>query len=240
MLTQLTLGLLHLGYEINPYQLEMFELHRAELVRWNERVNLTAIIEPADIETRHFLDSVSVLQVLGAYAPTGAGLRIIDVGSGAGFPGIPLKLMLPDAHLTLLEATGKKVEFLYHIVSTLNLRDTEVAHGRAEDVAHLPACRERFDLAVSRAVATLPTLAELCLPFVTVGGLFVAQKKGDLRDELGHARNALGLLGGTEARLVEVTLPQLQDQRYLVCSSKIAHTPVKYPRRSGMPFKHPL
>ena len=240
MLTQLVAGLNHLGYQTTSAQVEMFEIYRTELMRWNERTNLTAIIEPAEIETRHFLDSLSVLQALGTRAPTGAGLRIVDVGSGAGFPGIPLKLVLPDAHVALLEATGKKVEFLRHMIDTLELRDTEILHGRAEDVAHLPACRETFDLAVSRAVAPLATLAELFLPFVATGGLFVAQKKGDLQSELARARLALAQLGGAEARLIEVSLPQLLDRRYLVCSTKIAPSPVKYPRRSGMPFKSPL
>ncbi len=164
MLTQLAAGLNELGYGITPNQLGMFETFRTEMVRWNERVNLTSITEPGDVEMRHFLDSVSVLQALREQPTDGSGLRIIDVGSGAGFPGIPLKLLLPEAHLTLLEATGKKVEFLRHIATTLGLRDTEVLYGRAEDVAHLPACRESFDLAVSRAVAPLATLAEICLP----------------------------------------------------------------------------
>jgi 16S rRNA (guanine527-N7)-methyltransferase len=240
MLTQLVLGLHHLGYEISPAQLEMFNTLRTELERWNQRVNLTAITEPDEVELRHFLDSLSVLQVLATYSPTGAGLRMIDVGAGAGFPGIPLKLVLPGAHLTLLEATGKKVEFLRHMVTTLNLVDSEVVHGRAEDVAHLTGCRERFDLAVARGVAHLATLAEICLPFVKIGGLFVAPKKGDLQAEIDQARFAVTRLGGDETRLVEVTLPQLRDQRYLVCSTKIAPSPARYPRRSGMPFKHPL
>ncbi len=240
MLTQLVEGLEQLGHPISSARIEMFETYRTELMRWNERVNLTSITEPDDIETRHFLDSVSVLPALGTHTPTGAGLRIVDVGSGAGFPGIPLKLVLPDAHVALLEATGKKVEFLRHMVEVLELGDIEILHGRAEDIAHIAACREAFDVAVARGVASLATLAEICLPFVCIGGVFVAQKKGDLVTEVEMARAAIQRLGGAGARLIEVTLPQLLDQRYLVCSTKVAPTPAKYPRRPGVPFKSPL
>jgi len=240
MLTQLVRGLHDMGVELQRSQLDSFETYRDELARWNQRVNLTAITDPVEIETRHFLDSLTLLYALHGRSQTGSGLRMIDVGSGAGFPGIPVKVVLPDMRLTLLEATGKKVEFLLHIVTVLGLRDTEVVHGRAEEVAHSPDHREAYDIAAARAVASLSTLAEVCLPFVSVGGLFVALKKGDIEAEFEGSRAAITRVGGEEARLIEVPLPQLSDRRYLVCSTKACPSPLQYPRRTGMPFKRPL
>ncbi|MBN1152796.1 MAG: 16S rRNA (guanine(527)-N(7))-methyltransferase RsmG, partial [Dehalococcoidia bacterium] len=167
-------------------------------------------------------------------------LRMIDVGSGAGFPGIPLSLLLSDVHVTLLEATGKKAEFLSHIVDTLDLRDVQVIKGRAEDLGRSACHREQYDVAVARAVAALSTLAEYCLPFISPGGSFIALKKGDIREEIEHSATAFRVLGGGEVRLLSVPLPQLPDSRYLVCSTKKSHTPPHYPRRAGMPTKHPL
>ncbi len=240
MLDQLVDGLRSLGYETSSTQLKMFELYRSELLRWNEYSNLTAITDPDQIETRHFLDSITPLQTLDALNLSDGGLTILDVGSGAGFPGIPLKLILPHARLVMLEATGKKVAFLVHMVNLLHLDDTEVVQERAEVLAHSSSHRERYSLVVARAVAPLRTLAELCLPFTSLGGLFVASKKGDLKQELNEARNAISLLGGGEARSIEVRLPKLPDQRCLVSITKLSPSPNRYPRRSGIPFKRPL
>ena len=240
MLTHLAQGLYEMGVEVHASQLDLFESYREELIRWNQRTNLTAITEPVDIEVRHFLDSLTLPYALHRRTETGEGLSIVDVGSGAGLPGIPVKLMLPEARLTLIEATGKKVEFLSHMVTVLKLSDTEVIHGRAEEVAHLPAYRQTFDVAVTRAVAALSTLAEICLPYVCIGGQLVALKKGDIADEIANSRSAFRALGGEEVRLLEVPLSQLPDRRYLVCSTKTAPSPDKYPRRSGVPFKHPI
>jgi len=161
MLTELMDGLREMGVELSDSQLEQFDTYRNELLLSHQRVNLTAITEPAEIETRHFLDSLTLLYVLRERTATGTGLSIIDVGSGAGFPGIPVKLVLPNIRLTLLEATGKKVTFLSHLVTALGLRGVDVVHGRAEEVARLPAYRETYDVAVARAVASLATLAEI-------------------------------------------------------------------------------
>lgn len=240
MMEQLAQGLRDMGREIDPAVMGQFETYREELLRWNERTNLTAITAPLDVEVRHFLDSLTVLQVLAGLWKSSARLRIIDVGSGAGFPGIPLKLIVPEARLTLLEATGKKVEFLRHVVSLLGLSATEVVYGRAEEVAHLAWQREAYDVAIARAVAPLATLVEICLPFVTIGGMMVALKKGDLQAELESAREAARLTGGSEVRLHDVALPQLPDQRVLMCYTKERSTPLRYPRRPGVPFKHPL
>jgi len=240
MLTQLARGLHDMGVEIRCSQLALFETYREELARWNQRMNLTAITDAAEVETRHFLDSLTILHALRGWRETGSGLRMIDVGSGAGFPGIPVKLILPEMRLTLLEATGKKTAFLSHMVTILGLCDTEVVHGRAEEVAHLPDHREAYDVAVARAVASLSTLAEVCLPFVSVGGLFIALKKGDIEAELKSSRAAITKVGGGEVRLLEVPLRQLPDERYLVCSTKTSPSPLQYPRRAGIPFKRPL
>lgn len=240
MLPHLLQGLRQLGIELTPGQLDSFETYRAELLEWNQRMNLTSITEPAEMEIRHFLDSLTVLYALPQWRQAGRCVRIIDVGTGAGFPGVPLKLLLPDADMTLLEATGKKTAFLTHLVTTLGLSGVRVVQGRAEDAGHSVEHRERYDVAVARAVAPLPALAEYCLPFVCSGGLFVALKKGDLSAELRASRAAFRILGGGEARLMRVPLEQLADDRYLVCSTKESATPSRYPRRAGMPARHPL
>ncbi len=240
MLEQLVDGLRSLGYDITSTQLQMFELYRSELLRWNEYSNLTAITDPDQIETRHFLDSITPLQLLDALNSSDYRLTILDVGSGAGFPGIPLKLILPHSRLVMLEATGKKVAFLVHLVDLLHLDDTEVVQERAEVLAHSASHREHYSLVVARAVAPLRTLAEICLPFTSLGGLFVAFKKGDMTQELFEARNAVSRLGGGESRITEVRLPQLPDQRCLVSITKAYPSPNRYPRRIGIPFKRPL
>jgi 16S rRNA (guanine527-N7)-methyltransferase len=240
MMEQLAQGLRDMGREVGPAVLSQFETYRDELLRWNERTNLTAITAPLEVETRHFLDSLTVLQALEGPSDSGTVRRIIDIGSGAGLPGIPLKLMLPEARLTLLEATGKKVAFLRHMVSCLELSATEVVYGRAEEVAHVVGQREAYDIAVARAVAPLATLAEICLPFVAIGGMMVALKKGSLNDEIENARAAVRTVGGAEIRVRAVALSQLPDQRVLICIRKASATPSLYPRRPGVPFKRPL
>lgn len=238
--TQLVDGLTTLGYEIGPGQLRLFEMYRDELLRWNQYTNLTSITDPSGIETRHFLDSLTILQVFEKDAVRNSHMRVLDIGAGAGFPGIPLKLILTDINLVLLEATGKKAAFLRNVVERLGLTRTTVVNDRAEVLAHVPSHRESYDLVVARAVAPLASLAELCLPFVTVGGMFVAPKKGAIVDEIAEARNAISRVGGADVHLVEVRLPQLADERTLVCIRKVSHSPDRYPRRSGIPLKRPL
>ncbi len=240
MLQHLVDGLRELGRDISPAQIEMFELYRLELLRWNRYTNLTAITDPAQVELRHFLDSLTVLQALDTISPLESQLKMIDVGTGAGFPGIPLKVMLTDCHLVLLEATGKRVAFLTHIIDLLRLSGSEVVQGRAEDVAHDPTHRESYGLVVARAVAPLATLAELCLPFASMGSLFVALKKGELGEELYAAQNAVKMAGGGDTRVITVRLPQLADDRRLVCIRKVAASPDRLPRRPGIPSKRPL
>lgn len=238
-LPHLVEGLDALGCEISPGQIAMFETYRDELLRWNRGTNLTAITDPVEIEIRHFLDSLTLLKALDVRDTT-TDLNLLDVGAGAGFPGIPLKVILSDARLVLLEATGKKAAFLSHVVRLLGLKDTTVVHGRAEVLAHDVAHRERYDVVVARAVAPLATLAELCLPFATVGGQFVAPKKGDFALETAAAHRAIEVLGGGLVQFIDVQVPHLGDGRTLACVTKIAATPERYPRRTGMPAKRPL
>lgn len=238
-LPHLVEGLKALGCDISPGQIALLETYRDELLLWNRGANLTAITDPVEIEIRHFLDSLSVLKALDA-RDIPSDLALLDVGTGAGFPGIPLKVILGDARLVLLEATGKKTAFLSHVVSLLGLSDTTVIHGRAEVLARDAAHRERYDVVVARAVAPLATLAELCLPFVAVGGQFVALKKGTITSETAAAHRAIELLGGGHVQFIDVQVPQLADARTLVCVTKVAATPERYPRRPGMPGKRPL
>jgi 16S rRNA (guanine527-N7)-methyltransferase len=233
---KLKAGAKKLGVELGPAQLEQFEVYYQELIDWNKRVNLTAITDYEEVQLKHFLDSLTVVL---AWQPA-KDSRVIDVGTGAGLPGIPLKIVFPDIKLTLLEATAKKAGFLRHIVEKLGLSDVEIVVGRAEEVAHQPRYREGFDLVLSRAVAALPTLVELALPFAAVGGSFIAQKKGNIDEEIGRADRAIELLGGKLRELKRVDIAGLADERYLVIIDKVSPTPAKYPRRPGLPAKRPL
>jgi 16S rRNA (guanine527-N7)-methyltransferase len=225
-----------LGEPLWPQQAAAFERYAAELAEWNQRFNLTTITEPAAIQTRHFLDSLSCWLALRSAPPA----SLIDVGAGAGFPGLPLKILRPDLQLTLLESTAKKAGFLEHIVQVLGLGDVTVLAQRAEDAGQAPAQRERYDWAVARAVAPLPALAEYLLPFVKVGGRMLAQKAKGAQDEVAAAAAAFAKLGGEFEELISVQVPGLDEERWLVVVRKAAATPPAYPRRAGMPTKRSL
>lgn len=212
---------------------EEFKIYLKELLEWNKKVNLTAITDPEEIRIKHFEDSLALLKVIQL-----TDQSIIDVGAGAGFPGLPIKIVCPEIKLTLLEATRKKAEFLKHIVETLSLKDVEIIWGRAEDIAKQK--REFFDIAVSRAVAKLNVLCEYCLPFVKVGGTFAAYKEEKVEEEAEQAINAIELLGGRIKEIKKITLPNSDIVRSLVVMEKVSKTPEKYPRRAGMAKKRPI
>jgi len=229
-----------LQLDLTPAQLAAFQLYANELQAWNEKFNLTAIKNPEDIQIKHFLDSLSLLKALTFSRADGQRLRLIDVGTGAGFPGIPLKIVYPQLQLTLVEATGKKVTFCEHITRALNLSGVTVVKARAEEIGQNTAHREHYDWAVARAVAHLPVLAEYLLPLVKRGGFALAQKGEDALTETQAANSALQKLGGQLEQLITVELPGVVETRYLVLLKKVAATPPAYPRRPGVPTKSPL
>ncbi len=233
-------GAAQLNLILTEVQLNAFERYSRELVAWNERVNLTRIVEPEEIAIKHFLDSLSVYQVLRPDTSGNTAFSMIDVGSGAGFPGLPLKIALPDIQLTLLESTAKKTAFLQHIVDTLQLSDVAVLTARAEEAGQQATHREQYDAAVARAVSSLPALAEYTLPLVKVGGIVIAQKGQHPAGEVEAASKALDILGGQVNQIVPIELPGLDAARHLVVIKKKKSTPKQYPRRPGLPVKKPI
>jgi len=222
------------GVTLTPSQLEQFRNYYRELLAWNRRVNLTAITDYRDVLTRHFLDSLTVLPLVET------AVRIVDVGTGAGFPGIPLLIARPDLQVCLVDSVGKKTAFCRHVVSVLGLAGATIITARAEDLGRDPKHREAYEAVVSRAVDRLPVLAEYLLPLCAAGGRVIVPKKGGLEGELACARAALAELGGRLAAVSPVTVPGLQDGRALVIIEKRFATPDRYPRRAGMPHKRPL
>lgn len=230
-----------LGLTLTPDQRKAFQRYYEDLVEWNQRFNLTAITDYEQVQIRHFLDSLSCLLAEECRRTLRlAGVRVIDIGTGAGFPGIPLKLVYGHARLTLLEATQKKVAFLQHAISVLGLQSVTSIHGRAEELAHEPVHRQQYDLALARAVAELPVVVEYALPFCRIGGWLIAQKGEAGAAEAWSAQKALTLLGGELRRVVPVCLPGLPEDRSLIVIEKVSPTPDSYPRRAGIPSKRPL
>lgn len=210
--------------------------YEKELIEWNQKFNLTAIRDSESIRTKHFLDSFSCVLAWKAAPPE----HLIDVGTGAGFPGIPLKILYPNLKLTLVESVGKKAMFCQHLVRVLGLDHVNVIQARAEDLGQTPQHREKYDWAVARAVANLNVLSEYLIPLVKVGGTALAQKGETGPAEAQAAEKAMELLGGKLKQLIPVNLPGVADDRYLVLVEKVAATPPKYPRKPGIPMKQPL
>ena len=248
----LTQGAHNLGFTLTDRQVEQFQLYYDTLVDWNSRINLTAITEYEAVQVRHFLDSLTVGTALlkeaevtwdepasGPWVPT-HGFRIADIGTGAGFPGVPLKILWPHIHVMLSDSTGKKTTFLKELVSLLGLTSVEALTARAEELGQDKAHRQRYDAVTARAVAALPVLCEYCLPLLKVGGIMLAPKKGDLSQELREAKVASKLLGGDAPRLHPFTLPGEEDERYVVAIRKVKPTPPAYPRRVGLAKMQPL
>ncbi len=226
-----------LGVELSPVQEESFRVYARELLIWNERINLTAIREPADIIRKHFLDSLTCTFAWREMEPPAS---LIDIGTGAGFPGIPLKILMPGLRLTLVESIGKKADFCRHIVDTLQLENVEVITARAEEIGAQDTHREMYDVATARAVAQLNILAEYLLPLVRVGGFAIAQKGNTAPAESQQANRAITILGGVIRPLILVMIPRVEEARYLVVMKKIKPTPAAYPRRVGIPSRKPL
>ena len=221
---------------ITGRQVMALTAYEKELLEWNQKFNLTAIRDSESIRTKHFLDSLSCVLAWKSSPPG----ELIDVGTGAGFPGIPLKILYPNLKLTLVESVGKKAMFCQHVVKLLGLEQVEVIQARAEDLGQDPQHRERYDWAVARAVAHLNVLGEYLIPLVRVGGSILAQKGESGPAEAQSAEEAMKLLGGKLKQLIPVHLPGVADDRYLVVMEKVAATPPKYPRKPGIPMKQPL
>lgn len=225
-----------LGLRLSPAQLAALERFEVELLDWNARFNLTAIDHPQKIRAKHFLDSLTCLLAMRDTPME----RVIDVGTGAGFPGIPLKIVYPAMRLTLVESVGKKADFCRHAATLLGLEGVEVVQERAELVGTLLAHRQQYDWAVARAVALMPVLMEYLLPLVRMGGRALAMKGESGPAEAQAAEHAVRLLGGRLRQIIPVALPGVEEERYLVVTDKIAATPDRYPRRVGIPAKRPL
>ncbi|SHI67346.1 16S rRNA (guanine(527)-N(7))-methyltransferase RsmG [Desulfofundulus thermosubterraneus] len=225
-----------LGLPMTEAMCDRFFLYYRLLIEWNEKFNLTSLVDLRDVVVKHFIDSLTCLLI---YNPV-AGARLIDIGAGAGFPGLPVKIVCEDLRCTLIESSAKKAVFLRHVTASLDLADVEVACGRAEELAHRVCYRACFDLALARAVAPLPVLLEYALPFLKIGGFFIALKGPAVHEELPACGNALNVLGGSVKEVKTVFLPITGDMRKLVVVEKTGPTPAKYPRRPGVPQRRPL
>lgn len=226
------------GKEINivftEEQLQKFYQYMNLLIEWNEKINLTAIIEPKEIILKHFIDSLTIMKYIQP------NKSVIDIGTGAGFPGIPIKIMREDLNMTLLDSLNKRINFLNEVIKELELENIIAVHARIEEYAKNKQYRETFDVATSRAVANLTTLSEYMLPMVTINGTAICMKGSEVNEEISKSKNSIKLLGGEICKIEEFTLPKSDNQRNLILVKKIKQTPSKYPRKPGIPSKEPL
>lgn len=228
--------LTELGIHLTEDQRNKFHKYYEMLTEWNKVMNLTGITEYDEVNEKHFIDSLSVIKAVDMRDIH----SVIDIGTGAGFPGIPLKIAYPHLHLVLLDSLQKRIKFLQAVIEELGLEDIETLHGRAEDYAKRAEYREQFDICVSRAVANLSSLSEYCIPYIRVGGIFISYKSGDVDDEVKQSEKAVRILGGKINEIIKFQLPGTEIGRSFVKIEKIEQTKKKYPRKAGMPVKEPL
>lgn len=237
-------GCQELGIELSSEQLEQFQRYYELLIAWNQKMNLTAIEEYSDVQTKHFLDCLVgvpiIAEELAEPLPPKQSLQAVDVGSGAGFPGLPLKIVWPALKMTLIDGTGKKVSFLREVVEALKLQEVTVVQGRAEELGQQAEYRARFDLVTARAVARLNTLVEYLIPLTRQDGYIMAYKGPSAAEEFMEAQRAIGTLGGEVVRFAPVSVPFLAEERRVLLIKKISRTPSSYPRQRGLPRKEPL
>lgn len=239
-LTSFEKGLEQLSITLSGEQKQQFLTYYEYLVEKNKVMNLTAITEYEEVITKHFLDSLAVVKTSCFKSEKLAGKRLIDIGTGAGFPGIPLKIAFPELEILLLDSLNKRINFLNEVTEMLGLTKINTVHGRAEDYAKQKGYRESFDFCVSRAVANLSTLSEYCIPFVKPGGCFISYKSGSVDQELIQAEKAVKILGGQREEVVRFSLADTDMDRSFVVIRKAKPTPKKYPRKAGLPSKEPL
>ena len=229
-------GVEEVDFKISDEELGKFKRYKELLQEWNEKIDITTIIEDEEVDIKHFLDSLTVLDS----DVVKEGMKVIDIGTGGGFPGLPLKIVRDDLDILLLDSLNKRINFLKEVIKELGLKNIDALHGRAEELSRKPEYREQYDLAVSRAVAYLDTLVEYTLPFVKPGGYFVSMKGPDVQEEVDQAKNAIDTLGGRLVEVKEVKIPQSDIVHSLVVIEKIRPTGKKYPRGGGKPRKKPL
>ena len=234
--TMLKEGLLALGYESPDKMVEQFMSFRSLLLEWNEKINLTTITDDYGIVYKHFLDSLTCLK-----APVDfRGKKVLDLGTGAGFPGVPLKIAMPDLDITLMDSLNKRIQYLIQVCATLRFENVTCLHARAEEAARQASQREHYDIVVSRAVANMSTLSEYCLPFVKKGGYFIAQKTDEAFEEIKAAEKGIKILGGAAPEVIPVSVPGTDFAHNLVVIRKVKSTPSQYPRKAGTPAKKPI
>lgn len=229
-------GLNNLEIKLTDRQISQFIEYYRLLIEWNKIMNLTAITDFEEVINKHFIDSLAVVKALDM----SRNISVIDIGTGAGFPGIPLKIAFPDLNIVLLDSLNKRINFLNEVINKLELNDIYTIHGRAEDFSRDLMYREKFDLCVSRAVANLAVLAEYCMPYVKVGGSFISYKSGKIEEELEASKKAVSMLGGKIKRSVLFCIPNTDIERAFISINKAKKTPIKYPRKAGVPSKNPI
>lgn len=235
-------NLKELNIELDDRQIKAFDDYYHMLVEWNEVMNLTAITDYDEVLLKHYVDSLAIYKVIdhSSLWSLNNTIKVLDLGTGAGFPGVPMKIVFDNLHMTLLDSLNKRIKFLNEVIGKLGLTQINAIHGRAEDFAKNPAYRETYDLCVSRAVSNLATLSEYCLPYVKVGGAFISFKSGEIEEELKQSEKAVKLLGGKIVKVEKMTLPGSDIERSFVIIEKVKKTSAIYPRKAGLPGKEPL